>query len=165
MTGLSLLQSAVRSALASQGTQSEQGESYWLDNDRGLDEVRLGGGAAGGRRHARPYGAGRGSPPGGGGFSGLGFPTSSSRVSGLARGGQSAVIKVVSFAAGGQRVGALAAYVTHEREGGVITEDESGVTLDRAGLAEKLGRWKQGFSERKPTKDVAAIRFDLRKRR
>ncbi len=163
MTGLSLLQSAVRSALASQGTQSEQGESYWLDNDRGLDEVRRGGGAAGGRRQAdRRYGASRGSPPGGGGFSGPAFPSSSSRVHGLARGGQSAVIKVVSFAAGGQRVGALAAYVTHEREGGVVTEDESGVTLDRAAVTEKLGRWKQGFSERKPTKDVAAIRFDLR---
>ncbi len=163
MTGLSLLQGALRSALASQGTQSEQGESYWLDNDRGLDEVRRGGGAAGGRRQAeRRYGAGRGSPPGGGGSSGPAFPTSSSRVSGLARGGQSAVIKVVGFAAGGQRVGALAAYVTHEREGGVITEDESAVTLDRAAVTEKLGRWKQSYSERKPTKDVAAIRFDLR---
>ena len=162
MTGLSLLQGALRSALASQGTQSEQGESYWLDNDRGLDEVRRGGGAAGGRRQAeRRYGAGRGSPPGGGGFSGPAFPTSSSRVSGLARGGQSAVIKVVSFAAGGQRVGALAAYVMHEREGGVVTEDESAVTLDRAAVTEKLGRWKQSYSERKPTKDVAAIRFDL----
>jgi len=163
MSGLSLLQGVLRSALASQDAGGERRETYWLDDDRGLDDVRRGGGGGTGRRQTRrQYGGGRGSPPGGGGLPDSKFPTSSSRVRGLAKGGQSAVIKVVSFAAGGQRVGALAAYVTHEREGGVITEDQDGATLDQGAVAEMLDRWKQGFSERKPTKDVAAIRFDIK---
>jgi len=163
MTGLSLLQDALRSALANQDAGRERRETYWLEDDRGLDEVRRAGGAGGGRRQtSRRYGAGRGSPPGGGRLSGPEIPPSSSRVRDLAKGGQSAVIKVVSFASGGQRVGALAAYVTHEREGGVVTEDEHAVILDRAAVAEKLEGWKEGFSERKPTKDVAAIRFDVK---
>lgn len=163
MSGLSLLQGALRSALASQNAGGERRETYWLDDDRGLDEIRRAGGAGGGRvRASRRYGEGRGSRPGRGDLSGPDFPPSSSRVRGLAKGGQSAVIKVVSFAAGGQRVGALAAYVTHEREGGVVTEDENAVTLVQAAVAAKLDRWKQSFSDRKPTKDVAAIRFDVK---
>ncbi len=163
MTGLSLLQGALRSTLASQNAGGERLETYWLDDDRGLDEIRRAGGAGGGRRQtSRRYGAGRGSPPGGGRLSGPEIPPSSSRVRDLAKGGQSAVIKVVSFASGGQRVGALAAYVTHERKGGVVTEDENAVTLVQAAVAAKLDRWKQSFSDRKPTKDIAAIRFDVK---
>lgn len=83
------------------------------------------------------------------------------RISGLAGGGQKAVVKVVSFASGGARVGALASYVTKEREGGVATEDQDGLALDGAAVAEKLERWRQGYSERQPSKDVATVRFEI----
>jgi hypothetical protein len=89
------------------------------------------------------------------------LPTGSSRALALSRGGQSAVIKVVSFASGGARVGALAAYVTKEREGGIITEDQDALVLDDKALASKLEQWKEGYSSRKASKDIATIRFDV----
>ena len=89
------------------------------------------------------------------------FPSGPQRVKGLAGGGQSAVIKVVSFAAGSTRVGALANYISKDRQGGVITEDEDGVVLGQGALAAKLAGWKQGFSGRTPSKDVATMRFDV----
>ena len=89
------------------------------------------------------------------------LPTGPSRALALSRGGQSAVIKVVSFASGGARVGALAAYVTKDREGGIITEDQDALVLDDKALASKLERWKEGYSSRKASKDVATIWFDV----
>ena len=89
------------------------------------------------------------------------FPTGTQRAAGLAGGGQSAVIKVVSFAAGSTRVGALANYVSKDRRGGVITEDEDGVVLGQQALAAKIAGWKQGFSGRTASKDIATMRFDV----
>ncbi|MBZ5762273.1 relaxase/mobilization nuclease domain-containing protein [Rhizobium sp. VS19-DR104.2] len=89
------------------------------------------------------------------------FPTGPQRAAGLAGGGQSAVIKVVSFAAGSTRVGALANYVSKDRQGGVITEDEDGVVLGQGALAAKLAGWRQGFSGRTASKDIATLRFDI----
>ncbi|WP_375459856.1 relaxase/mobilization nuclease domain-containing protein [uncultured Enterovirga sp.] len=89
------------------------------------------------------------------------LPDSGTRISGLAGGGQKAVVKVVSFASGSARVGALASYVTKEREGGVATEDQDGLALDSAAVVAKLARWSQGYSERQPSKDVATVRFEV----
>lgn len=89
------------------------------------------------------------------------FPSGPQRAAGLGGGGQSAVIKVVSFAAGSTRVGALANYVSKDRQGGVITEDEYGVVLGQEALAAKLAGWKEGFSGRTPSKDIATMRFDV----
>jgi hypothetical protein len=89
------------------------------------------------------------------------LPSGPSRALALSRGGQSAVIKVVSFASGGARVGALAGYVTKEREGGIVTEDQDALVLDDKTLASKLEQWKEGYSSRKASKDIATIRFDV----
>lgn len=89
------------------------------------------------------------------------LPESAVRISGLAGGSQKAVVKVVSFASGGARVGALASYVTKEREGGVATEDQDGLALDGSAVAAKLERWSQGYSDRQPSKDVATVRFEI----
>lgn len=116
------------------------------------------------------YERGRGGGGGGGArsFSGRrerrGLPDVSMRISGLAGGGQKAVVKVVSFASGHGRVGALAAYVTKEREGGVATEDQDGHALDGRAVAATLERWRHGHSDRKPSKDVATIRFEIASR-
>lgn len=118
--------------------------SVWDDDERGR-----GGGGGGG---ARAF-------PGQRKWRGL--PDTSARISGLAGGGQKAVVKVVSFASGHGRVGALAAYVTKEREGGVATEDQDGHALDGRAVAATLERWRQGYSDRKPSKDVATIRFEI----
>jgi hypothetical protein len=90
------------------------------------------------------------------------FPSGPERAAGLGGGGQAAVIKVVSFAAGSTRVGALANYVSQDRVGGVVTEDEDGMVLSKAGLAAKLEGWKEGYSGRASSKDVATMRFDIR---
>jgi hypothetical protein len=89
------------------------------------------------------------------------LPAGPSRALALSGGRQSAVIKVVSFASGSTRVGALAAYVTKERDGGIITEDQDALVLDDKALASKLEQWKQGYSSRKASKDVSTIRFDV----
>jgi hypothetical protein len=89
------------------------------------------------------------------------FPSGPQRAAGLAGGGQSAVIKVVSFAAGSTRVGALANYVSKDRQGGVITEDEDGVILGQQALAAKLASWKESLSGRTASKDIATMRFDV----
>lgn len=128
----------------SAAVQAQPVRSPWEDEDR------HGGGGGGGGGRLAPVRRER-----------TRLPDSTARISGLAGGGQKAVVKVVSFASGGARVGALASYVTKEREGGVATEDQDGLALDGGAVAGKLERWRQGYSERQPSKDVATVRFEI----
>lgn len=114
------------------------------------DEDRHGGGGGGGGGRLAPARRER-----------KRLPDSGTRISGLTGGGQKAVVKVVSFASGGARVGALASYVTKEREGGVATEDQDGLALDATAIGAKLERWRHGYSERQPSKDVATVRLEI----
>ena len=114
------------------------------------EEDRQGGGGGGGGGRLAPARRER-----------MRLADSGMRISGLAGGGQKAVVKVVSFASGGARVGALASYVTKEREGGVAIEDQDGLALDGAAVGAKLERWRQGYSERQRSKDVATVRFEI----
>ncbi len=82
------------------------------------------------------------------------------RYAGIAKGSQSAVVKLASYA-GGARAGAMLEYVS--REGSLRVENERGEKLGLAGdRAKILEEWEPLMDNRAHSKDVASFTMQLR---
>jgi len=82
------------------------------------------------------------------------------RYAGIAKGSQSAVVKLASYA-GGARAGAMLEYVS--REGSLRVENERGEKLDLAGnRAKVLEEWEPLMDNRAHSKDLASFTLLLR---
>ncbi len=126
-----------------------------------------GGGGAGGapgptlapstkNKNARPYSAPASS--GAGPAFGITPATNAARLA-IASGSQPAVVKLVSFAAGGSRIGALLTY--QSRGGEVAVEDEAGFTHQgNAWVQEIADQWSEEDG-RQPSKDVLRLSIAL----
>mgnify|MGYP001806605858 CR=1 FL=1 len=79
----------------------------------------------------------------------------------MAGGGQNAVVKVRSYAAGGVRIGALVNYIS--REGTEAAETETGELLrTKAELSERIAHWLDAYSDqRKASKDIVSFELSV----
>lgn len=121
----------------------EDEEEYWR---------RMGGGAGG--LSARGSGQGRTSARGlvRSGETGRGSRSMRTRFTGLARGSQSAVVKMASYG-GGVRLGAMLSYVS--RAGEVEVEDDRGERIQsRERLSSLRGEWEHLFQNREESRDI-----------
>lgn len=77
----------------------------------------------------------------------------------IAEGFRPAVIKVVSFAKGGKRAGATAAYV--QRDGVALETDDMRLLNNHDEVQAEIDHWTHGFDSRKPTDDVVTIQVKV----
>lgn len=129
----------------------EDEEEYWR---------RMGGGAGG--LSVRGSGQGRTSARGSArsGETGRGSRSMRTRFTGLARGSQSAVVKMASYG-GGVRLGAMLSYVS--RAGEVEVEDDRGERIQsRERLSSLRGEWEHLFQNRR--KAATSVCFPSRSR-
>lgn len=108
---------------------------------------------------------GRASSIGGSALGGLvsghssGSRTMAERFAGLARGGQSSVVKLTSYGGAG-RLGSMVNYIS--REGEVAVENEFGLQLSgREQLAGLKDEWDHLLSDRADSRDIGAFKVEL----
>ena len=77
----------------------------------------------------------------------------------IAEGFRPAVIKVVSFAKGGKRAGATAAYV--QRDGVALETDDMRLLHNHDEVQAEIDHWTHSFDSRKPTDDVVTIQVKV----
>jgi type IV secretory pathway VirD2 relaxase len=129
---------------------SDQIRLITLDDDE-RSQRRNGGGAGGqGIQSGSPQSKGR---PG---FVSGGVPSSKQKI---ADGFRPTVIKVVSFAKGGKRAGATAAYV--QRDGVALETDDMRLLRNHDEVQAEIDHWTHSFDSRKATDDVVTIQVKV----
>ena len=124
--------------------------------ERGSVAGAGGAGLGGGKGALKPTSFGGRS---GGGTSGSSPRTMAQRFVGMAKGSQSAVVKLTSYG-GSARLGSMVNYIS--REGKLAVENEWGETLrGSAELSAVRGDWDHLMSERADSRDIAVIKAEI----